>query len=124
MSVRKIAISSRGQDWDAAVDERFGRAAHFAIVDISVDPPTLVPVPNTQNLNAAQGAGIQAAQNVADQGVEVLLTGHVGPKAFTALNAAKVEVYTGIQGTVKDALQDYRDGSLAKADRADVEGHW
>ena len=124
MSPTKIAISSRGDNWDDPVDERFGRAAYFAIVDTRVVPPALVPVPNKQNLQAAQGAGIQAAQNVADQGVTVLLTGHVGPKAFTALNAAGIEIFTGISGTVKDALSAYLSGSLTKASGADVEGHW
>ncbi len=120
----KIAITAAGEGWDAPVDERFGRAKSFAIVTMDDDERQLHMTPNTQNLHAAQGAGIQAAQTVADQGVTVLLTGHVGPKAYRALAAGKIEIYSGISGNVKSALEDYLAGKLTKTTGADVEGHW
>lgn len=118
----KIAITCQGTDLDSPVDPRFGRAANFLIVD--TDTEAFQAVPNTQNLNAAQGAGIQSAQAVAAQDVEAVATGHVGPKAFRALAAAGITIYLGAEGTVRDALDAVKNGRLETADNADVEGHW
>lgn len=79
---------------------------------------------NTQNLNAAQGAGVQAAQTVANLGVEALMTGHCGPKAFRVLDAAGIRIYTGADGTVETAVKSFLAGEYQPAKRPDVEGHW
>ncbi len=118
----KIAITSQGADLSSQVDPRFGRARMFIIYD--VDSGEFEAVDNEQNLNAAQGAGIQAAQNVADQGVEYVLTGHCGPKAFSALNAAGVKVIVGVEGSVQEAIEKFKAGELKPTDAADVDGHW
>ncbi len=120
----KIAITSSGEGLNAPVDERFGRAANFVLVEVDGDERKVETVPNTQNRQAAQGAGIQAAETVHRNGAQILLTGHVGPKAFRALDAAKIEIYSGIKGTVGDALDDYLAGRLQQTHGADVEGHW
>jgi predicted Fe-Mo cluster-binding NifX family protein len=118
----KIAISSQGPTLEAAVDPRFGRARYFIVTD----PETGIfeAVDNTANLNAVQGAGIQAAQRVADLGVEAVVTGHVGPKAFRTLWVANIAVYTGAHGSVADAVASFKSGKLPVAAGADVEGHW
>jgi len=118
----KVAITSQGTEPDSPVDMRFGRAKYFAVMDTEQD--SFESVDNSQNLNAAQGAGIQAAQNVAGLNVEALITGHCGPKAFRTLTAAGIAIYTGAEGSVREALEALKDGKLAKADGADVEGHW
>ena len=62
----KIAISSEGTSLESPVDPRFGRAKYFALVDTDTGECSFHD--NTQNLNAPQGAGIQAAQAVANLG--------------------------------------------------------
>jgi predicted Fe-Mo cluster-binding NifX family protein len=79
---------------------------------------------NEQNMNAAQGAGIQAAQRLVNLGVETVITGHVGPKAYRILKAAGVSIFLSKAGTVEEALHLFKQGRLARADQADVEGHW
>jgi predicted Fe-Mo cluster-binding NifX family protein len=118
----KIIITSEGTSLESQVDPRFGRAKHFVLVD--TDSGAFSAHDNTQNLNAPQGAGIQAAQTVARLGTEAALTGHVGPKAFTTLEAANVAVYTGVSGTVKEAIEQFKNGRLTPAAKADVQGHW
>lgn len=120
----KIAVTVSRDGWDAPVDTRFGRAAGFALVDLGEAPRSLRFIANEQNRQAAQGAGIQAAETVAKAGTTVLLTGHVGPKAFRALKAAGIAMHVGVSGTLEDALRDYAAGKLAIAQEADVEGHW
>lgn len=118
----KIAISSQGKGLDDKVDPRFGRAPYFVVVD----PDTLEfsSVSNDQNLTLPQGAGIQAAQHVINQGVSAVLTGNCGPKAFKTLTAAKIGVYVEVSGTIREALERFKTGALAKSDNANVEGHW
>jgi predicted Fe-Mo cluster-binding NifX family protein len=118
----KIAISAQGSTLESPSDPRFGRAKYFIVVD--TESGDFSSHDNAMNLNAAQGAGIQAAKNVADLGVRAVVTGNVGPKAHAALSAAGIEIYTGASGTVRDALEAFRAGKLIRADKANVEGHW
>ena len=118
----KIAFSTSGADLNAPLDSRFGRAAKFLIYD--TETALFAVVDNQQNLTAAQGAGIQSAQNVANSGAQALVTGHCGPKAFRVLKAAGIDVYTSDAPTVAAALALYLAGKLKKSLDADVEGHW
>lgn len=122
----KIAITSYGEDLTSKTDKSFGRAKWFVIVD-SVDSDTgaFEAHSNKQNVNAAQGAGIQAAQNVVNLGAEVLLTGNVGPNAFRVLNAAGVKMFI-VPGdnTVEETLNKWKEGNLQEITEATIEGHW
>ncbi len=118
----KIALSAEGNGLDYKIDERFGRSLGFIIYDL--DQESLEHVENRQNREAAQGAGIQAARTIVDSGASVLVTGHVGPKAFAVLKTAGVEIYTVTGATVREGIERYREGVLKRIDSADVEGHW
>lgn len=118
----KIAITAKDNTLDAKVDPRFGRAAYFIIYDIPSDQFTAID--NVQNLRAAQGAGIQAAQAVARQNVDVVVSGNFGPKAFATLNAAGIKLALLSGGTVREAIELAKSGKLEYATQANVEGHW
>jgi len=118
----KIIVSADGQGLEAQVDPRFGRAAGFVLFDTQTREARNID--NRQSLNAAQGAGIQAAEAVSRLGAECLITGHCGPKAYRTLRAAGIKVYTGAAGTVGEAIAALEQGRLALAEAADVEGHW
>ena len=119
----KIALSTSGESGlDSSLDPRFGRAAAFIIVD--PESGNFEIIDNKQNLNAAQGAGIQSAQNVASSEAKVLITGHCGPKAFRALKTAGFRIYYTQADNVNHALSEYQQGKLQEAGSADVEGHW
>lgn len=118
----RIAVTSQGQDLQGDVDPRFGRAPWFLLVD----PETMEfeAVENTQSLNLPQGAGIQAAQNVARHKPEAVLTGNCGPNAFKALQAVGIQVVVGVKGDITEAVQAYARGDFKAANDANVEGHW
>jgi len=118
----KIVFTTSGGDLNAPLDSRFGRAPKFLVYDL--EDGTFETVDNQQNLNAAQGAGIQSAETVARMGAKALVTGHCGPNAFRVLRAAGIKVFTTEAATVVEALEKYRAGELAEAGDADVEGHW
>jgi predicted Fe-Mo cluster-binding NifX family protein len=118
----KIAFSTSGQGLDALLDSRFGRCARFVVYDLELH--SLVQVENSQNLQAAQGAGIQAAEIVLNAGADVLVSGHCGPKAFKVLRAGGVRVYNAQVLPLVRLLEMYNAGLLSEALVADVEGHW
>ena len=118
----KLAISAKGKDLDSPVDQRFGRAELFIIYD--TDTGSFEAIDNRANLDLAQGAGIQSARNVVAQGVQYVITGHCGPKAYRSLSAADVKVVVGATGTVREAIGRFGTGELEATDRPDVEAHW
>ena len=118
----KIAFAAAGETLEAPLDVRFGRAEKFILYDTDTD--TFEIVDNVQNLNAAQGAGIQAAQTVSQSGANCLVARHCGPKAFRVLNAANIMVYNSDAPSVAAALEAFRAGTLAPSTSSDVEGHW
>jgi len=117
-----IAIPAQEVDLSSPVDDRFGRAVWFHVIDTETGERHVHE--NTKNLHAVQGAGVQAAQAVIDLGVEAVVTGHCGPKAFAVLKAADVDVYVGARGTVEDAIEAFAAGTLEEAKEANREGHW
>ena len=118
----RIAVASKGVEKSSDVDPRFGRAAHFLIFDTSDE--SLSVIDNSQNINAAQGAGIQAAENVARANVDLVVAGNFGPKAFQALGAAGIKAAMWTDGTVAEALELARNDKLEICTKANVEGHW
>lgn len=108
----KLAFTTSGNSLDANLDSRFGRASNFLVYDTSLENFDIFA--NTQNLEAAHGAGIQAAENFIKTGAKILITGNCGPKAYRLLNAANVEIFNSTAPTVKTALEQYLNGELNK----------
>jgi predicted Fe-Mo cluster-binding NifX family protein len=117
----KICVTASGNTLEASVDPRFGRAAYFAIVNS--ESMAFEAIPNTA-AGAMGGAGIQAAQTLAKKGVDVLITGNVGPNAFQALKSAGIEMVVGASGTVRETIEKYKTGKLKKTDAPTVNGHF
>ena len=108
----KIAISSTGSSLDHTVHPLFGRCDFFLLVDTDTD--AVLPIKN-EFCDAATGAGTGGAQKVIHQGVEAVISGQIGPKAYEALKAAGVALYSAPAGiTVREALARFNAGSLQK----------
>lgn len=110
----KVAVSSEGPGLESQVDPRFGRAGGFVIVDMETMQADYVD--NGASQAAAQGAGIQTAERLAGLGVQAVMSGYVGPKAFMALTAAGMDVYQDMDNrSVAEAVRCLVDGSLSPA---------
>jgi predicted Fe-Mo cluster-binding NifX family protein len=118
----KLVITALGETLDSPVDQRFGRARYFIAYD--TESGEWAAHDNLQNLEAQQGAGIQAAQKAVALGAEAVITGHCGPKAYAALSAGDIAVYTGATGIVRDAVAAMQAGRLEKSASADVGAHF
>ena len=112
-----VVISSTGTDQGSAIDPRFGRCAYYMVYDMEQDNYKAV---ENQSRNATGGAGIQAAQTVADMDAGAVITTNIGPNAFRVLDSAGIKVYSGVSGTVKDAIEDYKKGSLGTSKSPNV----
>lgn len=113
----KICVTAAEGDLNAPVDPRFGRCQYFVFVDS--DTMAFEAMPN-QAFAAPGGAGIQAAQAVVNRGVDVLISGNIGPNAFQVLSTAGVKVATGAYGTVKEAVEMYKSGKLSETGASSV----
>lgn len=116
----KIAVTSKSNNMESEIDPRFGRCSYFLIIDIDAMSFEFI---SNESAMASGGAGIQAAQNVAKTGAEVVVTGNMGPNAFQTLSAAGIKVITRVNGTVKDAIEKYKKGELKEAATPNVGSH-
>ncbi|MCK4426294.1 MAG: NifB/NifX family molybdenum-iron cluster-binding protein [Deltaproteobacteria bacterium] len=112
----KVAISATGKDLNSAIDPRFGRAGYFIIVDAESGNIVNV-IDNLAAQDAAQGAGINAATLVAGSGVQTVLTGQIGPKAFEVLQTSGIKMISNVSGTVGEAIEQYRKGAIPSPDK-------
>ena len=116
----RICVTATGRDLNAQVDPRFGRCQYFVFVDSDTMASEAMP---NDAIAAPGGAGIQAAQAVVNKGVDVLISGNIGPNAFQVLFAAGVKVATGAYGTVKEAVEMYKSGKLRETGASTITAH-
>lgn len=118
----KIAISTKGGSMESELDPSFGRTRTFLLFD--TENRSFTAHDNTENWNAAQGAGIQAAQSVIQLGATAVITCQVGPKAFQALKAGGVRIFLAhALSSVADVVDALEKGSLPEASSETKQGH-
>lgn len=107
----KIAVSSRGQSLQDRLEPSFGRCAGFVVFDTNTQAISFLD--NSRQQELAQGAGIQAAQMVSRAGIDVLISGRIGPKALQALSQSRIRIFAGSDTTVEEAIEAWRRNELA-----------
>jgi len=116
----KIAISSTGDNLESNVDMRFGRCRYFILIDSeSMEFKAL----SNESIMESGGAGIKAAETIANQNVNIVLTGNIGPNAYSTLKAAGIKIFTGAEGTIKEAMNKYKNNELKESESANVKSH-
>jgi len=106
----KIAVSATAPHLNAALDPRFGRCQYFLIVDSESMEFEAIENPA---ITAPGGAGIQAAQLIAEKDADAVITGNCGPNAYQVLSASGIPVFLGASGSVRDVVEAYRKGRLS-----------
>ena len=104
----KIAISAQHEGLDSPFEPRFGRVPGFVLFDTETEATAFLD--NAKHQDLTQGAGIKTAQALAKQGVDVLLTGNIGPKAMQALSKSSIEIRQTKGSTVGEVLSSYLSG--------------
>lgn len=112
----KVIVTAVSTTLDSAIDSRFGRGAYFLLVDTDSLETQAFPNPAA---SAGGGAGTKAAQFVAKQGAEAIISGDFGPNAQQVLNAANVAMYLhGSSRTVREAIEQFNAGQLSPVEGA------
>jgi predicted Fe-Mo cluster-binding NifX family protein len=117
-SAMKIAVSSKGQDMEAALEPRFGRCSFFLIID--PDDMNFDVVAN-DSATLSGGAGIRSARFLVTKNVNAVITGNCGRKVVGLLSAAGIDVYLGQTGSIKEVLERFRHGKLRPASDTNAE---
>ena len=113
----KIVISSTGKTLESEVDTRFGRCPYFLIVEIENKKLKNVKAIENTATSQAGGAGISAAEVVANEKPEVVITVNMGPRAFSVFEQFGMKIYQG-QGKIKGVVQKFIDGKLKEVTNA------
>ncbi len=114
----KVSIPTNGKKGlEDTVGEHFGRVPTYTIVDLEKNDVNVIP--NTSN---HMGGTKNPPEILAEQGVNVMICNGLGRRAIAMFSDFGIEVYIGARGTVKDAIDAYKEGNLTKASEADACG--
>jgi predicted Fe-Mo cluster-binding NifX family protein len=110
----KIALTTKGSTWDAAMDPRFGRTEYLLLYDDQQDELTVID--NRHTANEAHGAGTRTAQKLYDLHPDILITGNgPGDNAAAILQRSGIRIYAGAgEMTAKQALEAFRGKTLTE----------
>lgn len=95
----KIAVASLGEDENSQVSPVGGRAPYYLIFENK----KLVKVIKNPFRIGGGGAGFGVARMLADEGVEIVIAGRIGPNMKTALEEKGIKYLESVR-TVKDVL--------------------
>lgn len=117
----KIALCCTGDSLESKLDDRFGRAENFIIVETKDNSFKVI---DNIAKNEAGGAGGLAVRNLASEAVECVIVPQLGPKAETALKAFEIKAYQqGDLKTVIEAVTKFNNNELKELLTATVEEH-
>jgi len=112
----KVCVPTNGAGGlDDHVGEHFGRVPTYTIFDAETEGVEIV-----DNTSEHMGGRGYPAQILADLDIDVLLCSGLGRRAIQMLSERGIEVCTGISGTVRQAIESWKTGRLAKAAEGDA----
>ena len=112
----KVCIPTNSEKGlDDTVGEHFGRVPTYTIVDLEKNDVKVIP--NTSN---HMGGERNPPEILAEHGVNVMICQGLGRRAIAMFTDFGIDVYIGASGTVKDAIDAYKNGQLRKASEGDA----
>ena len=120
----KIAVSAVSQDLEQQVNPIFGRCSGFLIIETEGKEIKEHNFVENQAMKNPMGAGIAAAQTVANQGVQAVISGNIGPNALMVLNQSGIKVYQAFGLNVKQAIEQLVEGKLQEISVVSASGRF
>ncbi|MGE4354530.1 MAG: NifB/NifX family molybdenum-iron cluster-binding protein [Oscillospiraceae bacterium] len=106
----KIAIPVDEKTLETTVCPSFGRAPFFLFYNTETKETYFL---DNSAVASQGGAGIRAAQVIADHGVKTVLAPRCGENAEKVLSKAEVLVYKTVPGTAQKNIEDFLADKLA-----------
>ncbi len=116
----KIGVSAQGKTLDSLLDERFGRCEYFLIYDSKSEQINIL---ENKGQTASGGAGIKAAQQLIDEKVDLIITGHLGPNAYELMDKAEIKAYMCKSMAIGSAIEKYKNNELSQIKEAGPAHH-
>ncbi len=110
----KVALATNRGGLEDMVSPIFGRTPTFTIVEVDEGKIKSVEVVENTFASASGGAGIRAAELIANKGAKVVIGGNFGPNVFMVFNQAGIEAFVAHGITVKEAVEKYLRGELQR----------
>jgi predicted Fe-Mo cluster-binding NifX family protein len=85
----KVAITSKGNNLESKIDERFGRCSYFVIYDTETKGIEFLPNPNKE---VQEGAGPASVEIVASRNVKKIISGEFGIKIKSILDRLQIQM--------------------------------
>lgn len=109
----KLVIPIEEKNINADVCQSFGRTPYFVVYDTDTKNYDFI---DNNAVSSQGGAGIKAAQNIVNKGVDAVLTFRCGENAATVLNGAGVKIYRIFDISVEKNIDDFINGKLSILD--------
>lgn len=100
----KLLVTTKGNTSKSKTDDRFGRCEYFCIFNSENGTYDFII---NEAKEMPQGAGPKAAQKAIDLGVEVIITGDLGPKAKMVIDATTIKAYKLQSDDIEETLTQF-----------------
>ncbi|MDC7229562.1 MAG: NifB/NifX family molybdenum-iron cluster-binding protein [Sphaerochaetaceae bacterium] len=104
-----VAVPAEEKSLDSAICVSFGRAPIYCLYDTEKETSTFL---DNKAAEASGGAGIQAAQFLADQKIDSLITFRLGENASKVLSAANISILKALNLSIADNIANLLEGKL------------
>jgi predicted Fe-Mo cluster-binding NifX family protein len=107
----KICVPTVGYDGlSDLVGEHFGKVPTYTIVDTETNEVKVI-----ENTSEHRGGVGLPPELIRAAGADVMIVSGLGQRAVAMFQELDISVYVGAKGTVKDALEMFRQGKLRSA---------
>lgn len=112
VTIMKVCFTAKGTNLEAPMEERFGRAPYFVIIESGTGSFDAIKNPYA---DGGGGVGPKAVQVLITNNVKALVSGQVGGNAQEVLAAAGISMYMyRAGGSVHDAFDQFKKNTLAR----------
>ena len=116
----KIAISTTNGTSTESLNPRFGRCDAFAVYNTESESWSSLINPA---IEAQGGAGTKVVQFLAQNAIDVIITGHYGPNAYRAIQASSMQAFQATTGTPQELVEQFHNNQLSPATQSEKHQH-